>query len=83
MAGYIKEKIWHESQKLHPQKDGSLIFEAEVAGTEEIKSWILSWGKEATILEPAELKAKIKSEVIVMIQNNDEVVAHEGRPRSA
>jgi len=32
-AGYVKEKIWHENQQLHPQKDGSLIFKAEVAGT--------------------------------------------------
>jgi len=31
-AGYIKEKIWHDTQEIVPQKDGSIIFEAEVAG---------------------------------------------------
>jgi hypothetical protein len=31
-AGYIKEKIWHDTQEIVPQKDGSVIFEAEVAG---------------------------------------------------
>lgn len=25
-AGYIKEKIWHESQIISDQKDGSIIF---------------------------------------------------------
>jgi predicted DNA-binding transcriptional regulator YafY len=46
-AGYIKEKIWHDTQKIVPQKDGSIVFEAEVAGTEEIKFWAMSWGSKA------------------------------------
>jgi len=37
VAGYIREKIWHESQKITPQDDDSIIFEAEVAGTDEIR----------------------------------------------
>jgi len=40
VAGYIKEKIWHESQEIHQKDDGSIIFEAEVAGVEEIKFWV-------------------------------------------
>ena len=28
VAGYVKEKIWHESQEIHPQDDGSIVFEA-------------------------------------------------------
>jgi predicted DNA-binding transcriptional regulator YafY len=32
VAGYIKEKIWHDNQQIHPQVDGSIVFEAEVAG---------------------------------------------------
>jgi hypothetical protein len=52
VAGYIKEKIWHESQKIEQQNDGSIIFEPEVAGTEEIKFWIMSWGASVLVLEP-------------------------------
>ena len=33
VAGYVKEKIWHHTQRIEPQKDGSIIFSAEVAGT--------------------------------------------------
>ena len=59
VAGYIKEKIWHESQKLETQEDGSLLFEANVAGSEEIKYWILGWGANARVLEPEFLKEEI------------------------
>jgi hypothetical protein len=29
VAGYLKEKIWHEGQKIHKEEDGSVLFEAE------------------------------------------------------
>ncbi len=44
------------------QKDGSLIFKAEIAGTEEIKFWILRWGKDAVVLEPDSLREEIRME---------------------
>ena len=62
IAGYIVEKIWHESQVLEKQEDGSLIFKAQTAGTEEIKFWILGWGKDAVVLEPAALREEIRME---------------------
>jgi predicted DNA-binding transcriptional regulator YafY len=62
-AGYIKEKIWHYTQKIEPQKDGSVIFTAEVAGTEEVKHWVMSWGKEAEILAPDFLRDEIAREL--------------------
>jgi len=62
-AGYIKEKVWHESQIISDQKDGSIIFEAEVAGIDEIKIWIMGWGAKAKVIEPDSLKMEIKSEI--------------------
>jgi len=62
VAGYIKEKIWHESQQIHPQPDGSIIFEAQVAGTDEIRFWIMTWGSKAEVLEPASLKEEFRAE---------------------
>jgi predicted DNA-binding transcriptional regulator YafY len=61
-AGYIKEKIWHDTQEIVPQKDGSIVFEAEVAGTEEIKFWVMSWVSKAIVLEPASLREEIRTE---------------------
>ena len=62
VAGYIKEKVWHESQQIHEKKDGSVILEAEVAGTDEIKFWIMSWGSQALVLEPGSLRQQIRAE---------------------
>ena len=59
ISGYIVEKIWHESQVVEKQKDGSVIFKAHTAGTEEIKFWILGWGKDALVLEPESLRQEI------------------------
>jgi len=67
VADYIKEKIWHESQEIHQQDDGSIIFEAEVAGTQEIKFWAMSWGAHALLLEPESLREEIRTEVEAML----------------
>ena len=62
IAGYIEEKVWHESQKIIRQPNGSIIFEAETAVTSELKFWILSWGADAEVIEPQTLKEDIIGE---------------------
>lgn len=62
VAGYIREKIWHGSQTFTPQADGSLLFEAEVAGTRDIKFWVLTWGAHARVLAPEALRDEIRAE---------------------
>jgi predicted DNA-binding transcriptional regulator YafY len=62
IAGYISEKVWHSSQKILEQRDGSIIFEAEVSGTDEVKFWVMSWGSKALVLEPEYLRNEIQSE---------------------
>ena len=67
-AGYISEKVWHKTQKIKPQKDGSLIFEARVAGTDEIKFWLMTWGSKAEVLSPKGLREEMRMEAEVMLQ---------------
>jgi predicted DNA-binding transcriptional regulator YafY len=67
IAGYIKEKIWHESQRLHDNPDGSVLFEANIACTKEIKAWIMRWGAKAIVLEPEELRNEIRAETVEML----------------
>ncbi|MBW1999657.1 MAG: transcriptional regulator [Deltaproteobacteria bacterium] len=83
VAGYIKEKIWHKSQEIYPQGDGSIHFEAEVAGTEEVKSWIMSWGSHALVLEPESLRSEIKAEAEVLIREYRQRIEKEERPLRA
>jgi predicted DNA-binding transcriptional regulator YafY len=69
IAEYIQEKIWHDSQRIESQNDGSIIFEAEVAGTEEIKFWVLKWGAKARVLAPESLRQETRKEVEAMLEN--------------
>jgi predicted DNA-binding transcriptional regulator YafY len=69
VAGYIREKIWHETQVIKPQQDGSIVFEAEVAGTDEIKYWVLRWGSKAKILAPGTLREELRAEAQAMLAN--------------
>jgi len=59
VAGYVLEKTWHPSQKVAARKDGSLLFEAKVAGTREIKLWVLRWGAKAQVLAHQSLREEI------------------------
>ena len=52
-----------ESQKTKRNDDGSLELTFRVAGLDEIKRWVLSFGPEVRVLEPAKLKEMIRIEL--------------------
>ena len=62
VARYVSETMWHPSQELTPQKDGSLIVEFRLDGTREIKSWVLGFGRHAEVLGPEELRGEMGEE---------------------
>ena len=66
VAGYIREKIWHATQKIEPLDNGGLLFEARVAGTDDIKFWVLRWGSQAEVLAPDGLRQEIQAEIEAM-----------------
>ena len=68
-ARYVEEKTWHASQKLTKGKDGSLVLEVQLANTNEIKSWALSFGPRATILEPESLRQEIANDLKQILAN--------------
>ncbi|MES2209646.1 MAG: WYL domain-containing transcriptional regulator [Chloroflexota bacterium] len=61
VAGRVAETVWHPSQVLEPQPDGTVVWRATVSGTIEVRLWILSWGDDVEVLEPAELRADIEA----------------------
>jgi len=67
VARYVQEKKWHASQKLTPQKDGSLIAEFDLDGTEEIQRWLLSFGRHAEVAEPKELRDELTEELRTLL----------------
>lgn len=62
VARIVEESRWHHSQKFTRQPDGRLLAEFELGDLTEIKSWILSFGSKAIVLEPVELRDEILHE---------------------
>ena len=62
-ARFIRERRWHESQRLEDQNDGSLIVHLKVSGLGEVKRWVLSFGCHAEVLSPESLREQVKEEI--------------------
>lgn len=67
-ARYVQESQWHPSQKLTPQPDGGLLAEFALSDIEEIKHWLLSFGRAAEVLQPDELREAMVEEVRDMLE---------------
>lgn len=63
VARRAAETQWHPSQELEQQPDGTLMWRGRVAGLREIRIWILGWGADAEVLEPAELRDSMADEL--------------------
>jgi predicted DNA-binding transcriptional regulator YafY len=63
-ATYVQEHSWHPSQKLEGLPDGSLELAMEVGGTAELRSWVLSFGDGALVLEPETLREQVHRELL-------------------
>jgi len=58
-ARLVSERKWHESQRIRPMADGSIVLQLELGGLEEIERWILSWGAHVKVLQPPRLREMI------------------------
>ncbi|MDA1166115.1 MAG: WYL domain-containing protein [Planctomycetota bacterium] len=68
-ARYVSEKVWHVSQTLELQDDGSVILNVELSSTRSFMSWVLGFRSAATVLEPASFVEEIRSEIEKMSGN--------------
>lgn len=55
----VRERFWHESQKLIERRDGTLEMELRLSGLEEVQRWILSFGDRVEVMQPASLRRTI------------------------
>ena len=56
VAGNVDEIAWHKTQRTTYQENGTLLFEVDVDGIDEIAWWVLGYGSQAQVLEPPELQ---------------------------
>lgn len=62
VARYVEEHHWPGCERKSLTPDGSLICEFRLAGLQEIRSWILSFGAKAIVVEPESLAVSIRDE---------------------
>ena len=62
-ARWVRERRYHPSQHCTEAADGSLEMTLEVAGTSEVRRWLLGYGAEVEVLEPPSLRADMAAEV--------------------
>ncbi|MBC7230279.1 MAG: YafY family transcriptional regulator [Actinobacteria bacterium] len=55
-APFVKECLWHPSQRCEDRPDGSAVFSFRVGGLSEICSWVVAFGGEVEVLAPPELR---------------------------
>jgi predicted DNA-binding transcriptional regulator YafY len=72
VATIIEEVVWHPSQMVERQPDGSAIVTLTVLDTVELHSWILSWGENVEVLEPVELREEIAETARAMLDVYEE-----------
>lgn len=60
VADRVLETTWHSLQVTERAEDGSLVWRSTVSGVIEIRLWIVSWGDDVEVLEPAGLRAQVR-----------------------
>lgn len=59
VARNVAEVLWHETQKVTRNDDGTVTLDFRVDGLSEITWWILGYGDQVEVLAPAELRKRI------------------------
>jgi predicted DNA-binding transcriptional regulator YafY len=62
VAPYIRERLWHPSQKLRDLADGRVEVTLQVADTLEVRRWILGYGVQAEVVAPEGLREALRVE---------------------
>jgi predicted DNA-binding transcriptional regulator YafY len=61
-ARWIRERIWHPSQRIEEQEDGGLVMRLTVAGEGDLMRWILGYGRHVEVREPEWLQERMAEE---------------------
>lgn len=63
IAPYVRARVWHTSQQVREETDGSLVLSMDVCHDWALRSWILSWGSFARVVTPAALAKEVRSDL--------------------
>jgi predicted DNA-binding transcriptional regulator YafY len=65
-APYVRERRWHPTQEIEEHSDGSITLQIQVTGLNDLKRWVLGYGKGAIVKSPPELVQLVRDEVEAM-----------------
>jgi predicted DNA-binding transcriptional regulator YafY len=60
VAHTVRGRLWHPSQQVVEQADGSLLLTFTAGGRMEIVSWLLSYGRHAEVAGPPDLRDEVR-----------------------
>ncbi len=63
LAGYVRERVWHESQTLAERDDGRVLLVLNVAPNRELRSWVKGFLPKVEVLAPVSLRETIGREL--------------------
>lgn len=66
-AATVAETKWHRTQEVEEHPDGTVTFRCTVDGLDEIVWWVLGMGSSCTVVEPAELRARVVAEARAIV----------------
>jgi CRISPR-associated endonuclease/helicase Cas3 len=58
----LRESVWHPTQTIADNEDGSCLWTAQVAEWQEMLPWVRGWGADVEVLEPEELREQMMGE---------------------
>jgi len=61
VADYVREKKWHESQKLRELSGGAVELAFALSSLAEVERWVLGWGGDATVVGPPDLARAVRA----------------------
>jgi len=65
----ILERVWHADQECHQNEDGSVYLSFMSNQMEETLYWVLHFGSAVKVINPPELKAKVREEAQKILEN--------------
>jgi predicted DNA-binding transcriptional regulator YafY len=71
IAGYIRERVWHESQELTDKPDGSVVLRMNVAPGFELQAWVKSFLPHSRVIQPASLRDSVAKDIEKARRSNE------------
>lgn len=62
-AAYARGRVWHRTQAIEEQRDGTVRLSFTCKNLMPLVSWVLEWGPHARVIEPPELRQHVVREL--------------------